>query len=97
MESVHAGSRPFPGIALFAKSLFNDWLGLMKRYLRLGLGSLLIMVGFIGLFVPVVQGLLLIGIGTALLSKESERVRMIVERIKKRWTAGRKAARAKPE
>jgi uncharacterized protein YqgC (DUF456 family) len=69
----------------------------MKRYLRLGLGSLLIMVGFIGLFVPVVQGLLLIGIGTALLSKESERVRMIVERIKKRWTAGRKAARAKPE
>jgi uncharacterized membrane protein YbaN (DUF454 family) len=69
----------------------------VKRYLKLGAGWFLVGVGVIGLFVPVLQGLLLIGIGTALLSKESERVRTVVESFKKRWVGGRKAAKPQPE
>ena len=69
----------------------------MKRYLNLGLGWFLVGVGVIGLFVPILQGFLFIAIGSALLSKESERVRTVVESFKKRWAGGRKVAQPKPE
>jgi uncharacterized membrane protein YbaN (DUF454 family) len=40
--------------------------------------------GFIGLFLPILQGVLFIIVGLAILSTESRRVRALVEAIKRR-------------
>jgi uncharacterized membrane protein YbaN (DUF454 family) len=57
----------------------------VRRIVILTLGWLFILLGFIGLFLPILQGFLFFGIGLALLSKESEWVRHRIERARRRW------------
>jgi hypothetical protein len=54
----------------------------VKKYLKLGLGWLLLGGGFVGLFVPLIQGLLLMGVGAAVVSGESKRMKSFMERMK---------------
>lgn len=42
----------------------------MFRLLRMGLGGFLILLGFVGLFLPVLQGFLFLGIGGLLLYRD---------------------------
>jgi uncharacterized membrane protein YbaN (DUF454 family) len=56
----------------------------MMRYLRLTLGWLLLAAGIVGLFLPLLQGFLLIGIGAAILSKESHRLKSVFDRIREK-------------
>jgi uncharacterized membrane protein YbaN (DUF454 family) len=59
------------------------------RLIRLTTGWLLIVVGVIGLFLPVLQGILFILSGLAVLSTESRWARILLER----FSAWRKARR----
>ena len=56
-----------------------------KRWLLMGLGSFLVALGTLGLFIPFLQGLLLIGLGVGLLSLESPRIRHWWDIIKERF------------
>ncbi|CAN0559873.1 unnamed protein product [Laminaria digitata] len=44
----------------------------LKRYAVLGLGWLFVFLGILGLFLPILQGILFLTIGLVLLSRESE-------------------------
>lgn len=57
----------------------------MKRIVRLIGGFLLLVLGFIGLFLPVLQGILFIILGLLLLAPESEIIRSGLEKLKKRY------------
>jgi hypothetical protein len=57
----------------------------VRRFVILSLGWLFILLGFIGLFLPILQGFLFFGIGLALLSKESFWVRARVRWARRRW------------
>lgn len=57
----------------------------VRRIVILTLGWLFMLLGFIGLFLPILQGFLFFGIGLALLSKESAWVRHRIERARERW------------
>ena len=57
----------------------------MYRFLRIGLGSLFILLGVIGLFLPVLQGILFLAIGCALLYREIPFLRRLVGRIRVRF------------
>ncbi len=63
---------------------------LVWRVLRLTAGWSLILVGIIGLFLPILQGILLIASGLAVLSTESRWARAVLDR----FTAWRKARRS---
>ncbi len=52
------------------------------RMVRLVGGWLLVVVGFIGLFLPILQGILMIAAGVALLSGESRIIRRLVDRAR---------------
>lgn len=56
-----------------------------KRILILGLGWFFIVLGFIGLFFPILQGILFLLIGLYLLSLESTIVRGLIERLRERY------------
>ena len=64
-----------------------------KRVVKLTAGVILLVLGFIGLFLPILQGILLIMGGLALLSTESPRVRAFNFRARS-WL--RKKLRAQP-
>ena len=57
----------------------------MKRMVTLIAGWLCIGLGVMGLFLPFLQGLVLIGCGLLLLSKESEAMRRFGDRLKARY------------
>lgn len=57
----------------------------MKRWLMLGLGWGIILLGIVGLFLPILQGFLLFGIGIIILSSSSPRVRLLVLRLGQRY------------
>ena len=57
----------------------------MKRILKILLGILLILRGLIGLFLPILQGILFLLLGTLILSSESERVRRLMALIRLRY------------
>lgn len=64
------------------------------RYLKNGLltilGIILIILGIAGLFLPFVQGILLIVIGTSILSYRTERGKEVFENLRERvhqWTS----------
>ncbi len=57
----------------------------VKRIIILTLGWLFLILGVIGLFLPILQGFLFIGIGLAVLSKESETAKRILLWVKKRY------------
>lgn len=57
----------------------------MKRILKISLGILLILLGIAGLFLPILQGILFLLLGTLLLSSESKRVRRVVAWLRLRY------------
>jgi uncharacterized membrane protein YbaN (DUF454 family) len=57
---------------------------LTKKALILALGWTFIFLGFIGLFLPFLQGILFMIIGLAILSKESTMARNLMARLKKK-------------
>ena len=57
----------------------------IKRILILGLGWFFIILGFIGLFFPILQGILFLLIGLYLLSLESKIVRKLIDKLKERY------------
>jgi hypothetical protein len=59
----------------------------LKRAAVLALGWLLVGIGIIGLFLPLLQGLLMIALGLYVLSRESRRVHDWVERMRARHPA----------
>jgi uncharacterized membrane protein YbaN (DUF454 family) len=54
------------------------------RIARLSAGSVLILVGVIGGFIPVLQGWVFILAGLSVLAQESERARTLLDRIRER-------------
>ncbi len=58
---------------------------LIKRIAVLTLGWLFILFGIVGLFLPILQGILFLLIGLALLSTESEIARRLLERLRARF------------
>lgn len=42
----------------------------MKRLVRIALGSTLLIMGVVGLFLPILQGVLFIALGTVILSRD---------------------------
>ncbi len=57
----------------------------MYRLLRISLGCLLVLLGVIGLFVPVLQGFLLLGIGGLLLCQDVPFLQQFIRRLKTRY------------
>ncbi len=57
----------------------------MKRILKISLGILLILLGLIGLFLPILQGILFLLLGTLILSSESKRVRRLTALLRLRY------------
>ena len=52
------------------------------RIARLSAGSLLIIVGIIGGFIPIFQGWVFILAGLSILAQESDRIRTLLDRIR---------------
>jgi uncharacterized membrane protein YbaN (DUF454 family) len=59
-------------------------LAIVRRLAALTVGSLLIVLGIVGIFLPFLQGFLLIALGLSVLSLASERVAGYVEALKRR-------------
>jgi uncharacterized membrane protein YbaN (DUF454 family) len=59
-------------------------LSLAYRLVLMTVGVLLVAVGIVGIFLPVLQGFLLIALGLSVLSMVSERVRRWVRNMKAR-------------
>jgi len=57
----------------------------VKRIIILTAGWICIVFGIVGLFLPVLQGFLLIGCGLWLLSKESKVMRRFADRLTKKY------------
>ena len=57
----------------------------LKRYAVLALGWLFIFLGILGLFLPILQGILFLTIGLILLSRESEWAAGKLDRLKTRY------------
>lgn len=57
----------------------------MKRLIKLILGWAFVALGIVGLVLPILQGLLFIAIGFAILSQESEWARRQVEKLRHRY------------
>ncbi len=55
-----------------------------KRVLRVGAGVVFLVLGILGFFLPVLQGILFTFIGLTLLSRESRRVRALMHRLRGR-------------
>lgn len=73
----------------------------VRHYLIVGLGWSFIFLGILGLFLPVLQGILFLCIGVALLSSVSPRMRWLIMKLGQRYpkfrtavTASREKARA---
>ncbi len=59
----------------------------LKRVFVLGLGWVFIVLGIAGLFLPILQGILFLLIGLALLSSESRIARLLMVRLRRRFPA----------
>jgi len=59
----------------------------MFRLLRIGVGSLLLLLGLIGLFLPVLQGVFFLVLGGLLLSRDIPFLRRFWSRLKTRYPA----------
>ena len=67
--------------------VFGDWKlrQPIKRVIIVTAGWICLGLGVVGLFLPVLQGFLLIGLGLWLLSKESMLMRRLANRLKERY------------
>ena len=57
----------------------------LRKYYRVALGYVFIVLGFIGLFVPVLQGILFLAMGSLLLSTHSKTFAKLKERMKAKY------------
>lgn len=57
----------------------------MKRILRFILGITFLVLGVLGLFLPVLQGILFLVVGLLILAPESRRVRTLLETLRRRY------------
>lgn len=57
----------------------------MKRIIKVGLGALLLLLGVIGVLLPLIPGIPFLVLGLGLLSLSSERIRRLIERFKERY------------
>lgn len=57
----------------------------MKRAIRLTAGTAFLILGVLGLFLPILQGILFILTGLLILSPESRRIRRFLEVLKARY------------
>ncbi|HEU0071689.1 MAG TPA: DUF454 family protein [Alphaproteobacteria bacterium] len=57
----------------------------VKRKLYLVAGTFFVILGVLGLFLPILQGVLFLLVGLALLSKGSSRVRALKQKFKRRY------------
>lgn len=57
----------------------------LKRYTVLGLGWLFVFLGILGIFLPILQGILFLTIGLILLSRESEWAAARLDWLKTRY------------
>ncbi len=57
----------------------------MRRTASLVLGWALVALGVVGLFLPLLQGILLIAAGLLVLSRNSEHARRWIGRLRRRW------------
>jgi len=67
---------------------------IVRHYLILGFGWFFILLGILGLFLPVLQGILFLCIGAILLSRTSPRMRWMVMRLGRRYPKIRRALEA---
>lgn len=58
---------------------------LVKRVFRYIFGIFFILLGIIGLFLPILQGILFIIIGLLILAPESARIRRLIAKLKDRY------------
>jgi len=56
----------------------------MSRYLRIGFGTLMIILGVAGLFLPVLQGFLFLGVGGMVLYRDVPILPRMVRRLEDR-------------
>ena len=56
-----------------------------KRYIVLGLGWFFVVLGVLGIFLPILQGILFLLIGFILLSRESDWAKRRLETLKSRY------------
>jgi uncharacterized membrane protein YbaN (DUF454 family) len=64
------------------------------RAIKIAVGLGFLVLGFIGLFLPILQGVLFMLLGLAILGTESPRVRRLLEKIKKKHPGPWKQAQA---
>jgi len=57
----------------------------VKRIIKVGLGALLLLLGVIGVLLPLIPGIPFLVLGLGLLSLSSERIRRLIERFKERY------------
>ncbi len=57
----------------------------VRHWILIGLGWAFILLGFAGLFLPILQGILFLAIGGAILTGESARARLVVRRLRRRY------------
>jgi uncharacterized protein len=57
----------------------------MRRFVRISIGSLLILLGVIGLFLPVLQGWLFMGLGVVMLARDLPLFVRIIDWITDRY------------
>ena len=57
----------------------------MYRYLRIGFGTLMIILGVVGLFLPVLQGFLFLGVGGMVLYRDVPIFPRMVGRLEARF------------
>lgn len=58
---------------------------MIKKFSKLLVGYLLIVLGIIGLFTPILQGVLFLALGTMILSSQSPAFRKLLDRIKTKY------------
>jgi hypothetical protein len=66
----------------------------MKHWLMLGLGWGIMVLATVGLFLPIIQGFLLFGVGIIILSSYSPWVRLMVLKLGRRYPKFRRALNA---
>jgi uncharacterized membrane protein YbaN (DUF454 family) len=57
----------------------------MKRILRFILGITFLVLGVLGLFLPVLQGILFLVVGLLILAPESRRIRALLQTLRRRY------------
>lgn len=74
-----------PSLLIGSGSLAPSRDTLMRRVVRITLGSLLILVGLVGLVLPILQGFLFLGLGCMLLSRDIPLLARLENRILARF------------